>query len=918
MDKITKAIEQFELLKQNNQIFNTQEILRMTCAIRDNILNDEEITSACQSDAVYADERRHILTELKDFLKNILEGVVSSENDFDTSISQDIQIHNFDLAKSELAQIARKEKEVILSCPDLQPHDDFIITDLSSHVSSIDNVINNCVNNRYEIVLLGEYQSGKTTTLDAFCGGLNIGAIGHGTKTSAVPLAVSFSNEMNVKISWKSEDELLANFAHISGYTPNFTFTNFRLSDKKTCELLSLDLENIRMSLQKNRSHSGEIEPDLQFLAICSIILSFYDTKGYQEQKIKQHSAQEIATLSRFPKNLLKRWIRNGVCDFSIDEIMFVFIKQIECGCPSQLLKDINGTIVDCPGLFANAYDSSVTQLAMINADAVLYILPYEKQSGNQIDKSLLTIKNKYSDIHRKLLVSNNLSFLSSNSKSIFETNEDTIKQYFGKESYVIPYDAHMAYLGEIKLSYEAGTLDEITESHFIQTSRLNLVPVFWDSEILPEIETFESAWNERTSDYAHRLRRTQVSSSDLIKGSKILDLANSIKAFIENNKAYSTIISKGAAKLKYELDHIRLVLFHSYVEPYLNTKESLVDQWSNRLAISNDFNEEVEKIVADTLFSPKDNNNLSLCSELSQKVYGKLFTDNEYDSLYDKICNSIFDHAKEIKKLEKKPEDLTKFMEGLVTDCITSVIKNRVDFWNSLIVTEQDEIFNALFIPQMEVLEMKVDKCWREKFQNDDHFTNVRSVYFPVPKSTKAFCFEEKKQSANVSYDKKNLNIAIALDYAVITTFIAGCVAAYALYLTACVAAGPIGWLVAGFCTFIGGGWASSKMDDYNRNKFIKKMKPELKKQIEASDLKDKIREMISSQIKQLLTTYQLTLKVDFAKMLNDRDIAISSIDNPSRETHCISAVAAIEQINKLSKRYSLFVKRFTSHEDD
>lgn len=906
LNKLENAIEQFEVFKSSQDNFLTKEKLQLVCIIRDNVVNDEEIRESCECEPLLATKRKELLEAIKSYIDGLISEVTAMSIDLEGKC--EYLIKDFGTAKAELSQIVKKEMDVFLTCPELQPDGEFIIPDSSVHLDTIDKVIENCNNNRYEILLMGEYQTGKTTTLNAFCGGLDIGAMGNGTKTSAVPLVVSYNEKRTTTIVWKSEQELLVTFSHIAGYIPSFSLKEFKLSDRTQCNELLVYLENLRT----NKSLDKIGESDIQFVALCSLIVKYYGTTLYEQYRNKKYSLEEVARLSRFPENFIKNWGKNGPAAFTIEDILFVFIKQIECGCPSPLLKEMKSAIKDCPGLFASAYDTSVTELAMMDADAILYILPKEKQAGKQIDDSLLKIKNLYSDVKNKLLIANNLSLIDVNSKAIFESNTYSINRLFDNKVKVLPYDALMAYLGEVKLSYDNLRLDKKTIRNFIASAQKpQFSPLITGFAPIPVIDGFDDAWNQRTRVYSGVFGK-KLSAEDLISIGGFNSLTEGVKEFVEKNKAYSTIIARGADKLLKELKSIRVSLYQLYVEPYLKDRNSLEQQWNNRVLISKTFEEEAKTIVEDTLFKPKNSSSLSLCDELSNNIYDKLFPSDVYDSMIEDICDSIFDNVKEIKKLKDKKPELERYLTGLVTECISSQIKKRIDYWNSLIVSDQDTDFNKLFLPQVEIMEGKLDRKWEKLYDKDGSFAQMRRKYFYVPKSTKSFCIEEQQQKSSVSVNNKDINVAVALNYASIATFIASCVAAYAIYLAVCVGAGPIGWLIAAVGSVLGGILGGGKIDEYNRKNFHKKMKPELSTQIYNSDLQSKLNEMIHSQVSCLLNRYTELLTLDSEHITRDKDIALASLDNPARETNCFSAIGAIEQIDKQAQQYSTFMDRF------
>lgn len=900
----------FDTLRKSADLFQVKDRLTMAQTIRNEISNDSELDELCNNDNFQ--QRAELLDSINRYITEQILSVIEIPKK--ENIVNKYKIDNFDEARLNLSKLAKQEKAKFNDCLFFQETDCIAIPNIEVHLCTINNTIENCDGNRYEILLLGEYQSGKTTTLNAFCGGQYIGAIGRGTKTSAVPISVSYGEKISIKVLWKSEEDLINGFYHISPYFPSLDLSHFDLSDDNERKDLLGEIENLRTNY--NIEKIGE--SDLQYMAICSVIVHYWPTL-VTDIRNKEYTVGEIASISRFPDKFIKRWLKSGPTAFKQTEILFLYIKYVECKCPSPILQEMNCSIIDSPGLFASKYDTSVTEAAMLKADAILYILPRERQLGHQIDESLSKIKNLYPDHHKKLIIANNLSFLEANSTAIFDSNSDIINQSFGEESKLIPYDALLSYLGEIKESYDNHLLTEETIANFIKSTP----PQFSDfiSGTRSIINNFNDAWKSRTEEISWKYRK-DISAEELVRIGRFDNLIESINLFVERNRAYSTIIANGAGKLRNELEEIRMSLIQSFVEPYLRDRNDLVYLWDQRIKNSDSFNEKAKIIVNDCLFGVKDDGQ-SLSDIISDKVYEKLFPLDFYNALISDICDAIYDDIHTIKKLKKKETELKEFMKELVTRCITNKISNRInDYWNPLVQSNQDETFNSVFTPQISIMEMKIDSLWKEVFHGDNSFVNLRHKYYQIPNNTQSILIKQSQQSSTVSVNYKYLNVAIALDYAAISTFISGCVAGLALSLAVCVGSGPIGWLLLAVGTVIGGGYLSDKIEDFNREKFHKKMEPELRTQIISNDspnnLPIALKEMVSKQIKALLESYSglLTLNLDLIK--RDMDLAISSYDNPSKELHCNQAIGIIECVNDLILQYSDFISKFSENENN
>lgn len=891
---LNEASYKFELLKLSIDNFNLQQQLELLSSIRNHILNSSIIKQACEFDNQLAKKRGEIL-----------DTICIEQNKIFTSLDIEFPIYtntntefDYSNAKESLIRLTTEEiednstwsklgKELVSKMEEFKDYDNMLY-----------NVRSKCQNDKYNILLIGEYQSGKTTTFNALCGGRSIGPIGSGTKTSAVPLSVSYSEKESINIIWKSKDEIVNIFSRLLGYCRKETLSSFDIDINNSRNALLNEIEEIRTH---NKTKDLIKVEDVQFIILCSIILLYWNSREFNEFKNNTNvSLDMVSNLTKFPQKMFKRWWKKGCYAFTFQESVFIFIKQIECSCASEALKSLNGTIIDCPGLFATKYDTYVTEQAMLDADAIWYIYPRERQAGEQSNDFLTKFKSQYTDYFHKLYATNNLSLWNrKNSISIYEANRDDVRSKFGESKSLTPYDAYIAYLGYFKLLYDNGELDEKTITEFIEGENSEVEEDYFDFFKKPDLANFEEAWQDKVLAYT---KGKYITANDALDLSKIRNVIEELRIFIECNKAYSIIISEGANKLQNVLKSSFDNYNRKYIEPYKHGKEGLKKLWEKRIARSIQFEEKAKKIVHATLFE-SSNGKDSLIKRLSDSVYKRLFTDEVYDSMSENICDKLYAEIDQIKKYEEDKEKLQEFSAGLVTKCISDIIYERVSYWNELLSSNQDKDFSNMFVMDINEMERKIESEWNTIYY-DDKF--VMTNCYKIIKDTKSLQINSKEHKSNVTIDNGKVNTVIALNYASIATMITGMVGAYALYLVACVATGPIGWLIGGLTTLIVGFWTGMSIDEYNEKRFKEKMMPDLKKQLEDSNIKSSIRNMIYEEIKKLFNTYEKNTKVDDKWLQRERDTAISRLEDPRIEEQCYMAVGAITRILSKNEKYN------------
>ena len=290
-----------------------------------------------------------------------------------------------------------------------------------------------CLEDQFEIVLVGEFQGGKSTTFNALCDGRDLsprGLGGGGIKTSAAIISAQNISDGETKdgreewaeITFKTKYEIQKGMFDLlhedfveEAVNNKALFKTFNLSEddlrqkmsisETFAEILDLDLPAHRNAVKKiiqmywaqwQQSPASLDEDTKDRLHIATLQERFYGTPEYREMVSKTVvGLDEFQPMIAFPWNWIIRWQEEGSnASFTLKEAAFVFIARTLLRIKSDNLAKVGCRITDCPGLFANAYDTSVAQLAISNSDAVWYLIGGEKQIGEKDLRSLDFIKS--------------------------------------------------------------------------------------------------------------------------------------------------------------------------------------------------------------------------------------------------------------------------------------------------------------------------------------------------------------------------------------------------------------------------------------------------------------------------------------------------------------------------------------------
>lgn len=432
------------------------------------------------------------------------------------------------------------------------------------------------VSNEFNIVLIGEFQGGKSTTFDAVCDGREISPRGSMVKTSACRISAQnlpdADAEEYAELRWKSDEELLMTMvdlisSRLREKNPERFLTMSEPEMVKNLNLANkVDVQLIRECLDDEWafycSDRASYDPDsngiLDVLRISLLIAKFVDCPELVELRKKEKiPVDELNQLVTFPDKWEARWTGTNSGDFTFMESAFAFLGGVMCYIHSPNLARLGCVITDCPGLFASTWDTEVARQAMFEADAILYLIGGIRQMSQGDVKALKEIR--LANQAHKLFFAVNLR----GKKSAFETNilptDVALLNNVGfedvKDSTVHLFHALLGLCSRNGKTMAEGTMEECSKVRFVNVAKRKDAGYSDDPkqcwrELVLELlrELGESNPDSIVSDYS---KLGAVSGLDV--------LFDVIEKTVINKKAEALLVTGGSAlvnKAFSELEH--------------------------------------------------------------------------------------------------------------------------------------------------------------------------------------------------------------------------------------------------------------------------------------------------------------------------------------------------------------------------
>lgn len=492
--------------------------------------------------------------------------------------------------------------------------------------------------NSFEIVLVGEFQGGKSTLFDTICDGRELSPRGIGIKTSACKISarsVPAEEPERVELHWKSNDELMLTMLDLVKDNLDDEERAFFTKSKKDGTAVLPSLEDartralVKKALEKEwkaySSKPAAYDPNnsgrLDLLQISWLILGFCNDPALLELRKKTSvTTEELKTLVVFPKEWAERWLAGKETKWQLNEVPFAFLGEANIYIHSPNLERLGCIVVDCPGLFAGPWDTMVAQNAMTNADAILYLIGGERSLTDSDLKALAHIR-KANQGHKV--------FFAINAKQSFENTEKNLR----------PVDVSL--IKQRGFEIESNSDVDIFNALLAFNSRC--VPddqKLWRKQTSTAIQTYLQL---DIFDDSDKIVSLVGDKDELYKKSGAVELLTKIETSVVQRKFKSILVTGGTEKAGSSLDALNgdLKAKEAAADKSLEAAEQEVDAARRQL---NEFQRFATKEVDDVLGDEQAAN--LLADNYFQNVYLSK-TEDIADAISSKIQASFSSSTK-------------------------------------------------------------------------------------------------------------------------------------------------------------------------------------------------------------------------------------------------------------------------------
>ena len=247
----------------------------------------------------------------------------------------------------------------------------------------------------YTLVLIGAFQSGKSTLFNYLCDGRELSPVGPGgggLRTSGCMVTAHPQPEGDKEravITWRKPEDLLSALGT----------TLIKYYDKPT-SLTCLTSREVNLDNEADRKRLASIavqelskgeatlsNSEKELLRFTLVVCRFY--KEFAENCKKGTTTctpDEAVVLTSYPQDWANKWLTTKeesswyeLPQFSKDEVNFAFCAGVELFLDSPILRDIGCSIIDCPGLFISKWDTEIAERCIREANAILYMFAGNK-----------------------------------------------------------------------------------------------------------------------------------------------------------------------------------------------------------------------------------------------------------------------------------------------------------------------------------------------------------------------------------------------------------------------------------------------------------------------------------------------------------------------------------------------------------
>lgn len=247
-------------------------------------------------------------------------------------------------------------------------------------------------NDLFSLVLIGAFQSGKSTLFNYLCDGRELSPVGPGgggIRTSGCRISahcIEEGAEEYAMLTWRSADELLRSLG--SKLLPYYAEKRGASgADYLTEHLVNLHNEAERSQLAEyawTQLREGKpSEDDKELLRFTLLVCRFFpEFAARAEAGASRHSVQEVVKLTSYPQNWKALWraaMETGDLSAFQEMVSFAFVAGCDFYLDSAVLRHLGCSVTDCPGLFISKWDTTIAEQCIRQADSLLYMFAGDK-----------------------------------------------------------------------------------------------------------------------------------------------------------------------------------------------------------------------------------------------------------------------------------------------------------------------------------------------------------------------------------------------------------------------------------------------------------------------------------------------------------------------------------------------------------
>ena len=242
-------------------------------------------------------------------------------------------------------------------------------------------------NDRFELVIIGAFQSGKSTLFNYLCDGRELSPVGFGIRTSGCKVSAHYvetAEEEKAVLAWRSPAELLQSLGGslLPGLMRKKKEFHAYLTETDVDLASAKDRKRLMDAAWKQLKKQDEDTRELVRLAL--LIAKFYPDYGQRcKQGTTETSFEEATRIASYPSNWGKLWLeaeqRQNLSGFKSQDVAFAFVSAVDIYIKSPMLKGLGCSVTDSPGLFISEWDTAIAEKCLRKADAVLFTFSGEK-----------------------------------------------------------------------------------------------------------------------------------------------------------------------------------------------------------------------------------------------------------------------------------------------------------------------------------------------------------------------------------------------------------------------------------------------------------------------------------------------------------------------------------------------------------